>query len=89
MNSEPEEIKVILFGEAATGKTSLINTSVGIPFKEEMISSSTNSFALKEFIVGEKKYFYFDGIIFKNRGRIIYNKNTISEETNPNFDHLD
>ena len=30
-----------------------------------------------------------DGIIFKNRGRIIYNKNTISEETNPNFDHLD
>ena len=40
MNSEPEEIKVILVGEAATGKTSLINTSVGIPFKEEMISSS-------------------------------------------------
>ena len=56
MNSDPEEIKVILVGEAATGKTSLINTSVGIPFKEEMISSSTNSFALKEFIIGEKKY---------------------------------
>ena len=30
-----------------------------------------------------------DGIIFKNRGRIIYNKNTISEETNPNFERLD
>ena len=30
-----------------------------------------------------------EGIIFKNRGRIIYNKNTISEETNPNFEHLD
>ena len=30
-----------------------------------------------------------DGIIFKNRGRIIYNANTISEETNPNFEHLD
>ena len=56
MNSDPEEIKVILVGEAATRKTSLINTSVGIPFKEEMITSSTNSFTLKEFIIGEKKY---------------------------------
>ena len=30
-----------------------------------------------------------DGVIFRNRGRIIYNANTISEETNPNFEHLD
>ena len=30
-----------------------------------------------------------DGVIFRNRGRIIYNKDNVSEETNPNFEHLD
>ena len=28
-----------------------------------------------------------DGVIFRNRGRLIYDKNNISEETNPNFEH--
>ena len=54
--TEVEEIKVILVGESGTGKTSLINTSIGLPFKEEILSSSTNSFAPKEFEIGGKKY---------------------------------
>ena len=51
-----EEIKVILVGESGTGKTSLINTSIGIPFKENMITSASNSFAPKEFQIDGKKY---------------------------------
>ena len=30
-----------------------------------------------------------DGVIFRNRGRIIYNRDNVSEETNPNFEHQD
>ena len=56
MNLDEEEIKVILVGEAGTGKTSLINTLMGIPFKENMITSSTNSFAPKDFYIDDKKY---------------------------------
>ena len=56
MNLDEEEIKVILVGEAGTGKTSLINTLMGIPFKENMITSSTNSFAPKDFYIDNKKY---------------------------------
>jgi small GTP-binding protein len=56
MNLDEEEIKVILVGEAGTGKTSLINTLMGIPFKENMITSSTNSFAPKDFYINNKKY---------------------------------
>ncbi len=55
-SSPPEEIKVILVGESGTGKTSLINTSIGIPFKEDIITSSSNSFAPKEFEINGKKY---------------------------------
>ena len=51
-----EEIKVILVGESGTGKTSLINTSIGIPFKENMVTSASNSFAPKEFQIDGKKY---------------------------------
>ena len=54
--TEPEEIKVILVGESGTGKTSLINTSIGLPFKENLNSTSTNSFAPKEFEISGKKY---------------------------------
>ncbi len=53
---EDNEIKVILVGESGTGKTSLINTSIGLPFKENMMTSSTNSFAPKEMQIGNKKY---------------------------------
>ena len=53
---ESDEIKVILVGESGTGKTSLINTSIGLPFKENIITSSTNSFAPKDLKIGNKTY---------------------------------
>ena len=46
MNDEEENdggIKVILVGEMATGKTSLINTAVGLAFQEKLPSTTTNS----------------------------------------------
>ena len=54
--TEQEEIKVILVGEAGTGKTSLINTSIGMEFKDFLPSSATNSFAPKEIKIDGKKY---------------------------------
>ena len=33
---DDDEIKVILVGETATGKTSLINTSIGLEFKDNL-----------------------------------------------------
>jgi GTPase SAR1 family protein len=36
------EIKVILVGEMATGKTSLINATMGLKFQETMVSTTTN-----------------------------------------------
>ena len=53
---EQEEIKVILVGEAGTGKTSLINSAIGIEFKDFLPSSATNSFAPKEIKIDGKKY---------------------------------
>ena len=53
---ENEEIKVILVGESGTGKTSLINTSIGLPFKENIVTSATNSFAPKQIKIGDKVY---------------------------------
>ena len=53
---ENDEIKVILVGESGTGKTSLINTSIGLPFKENIITTATNSFAPKDVKIGNKKY---------------------------------
>ena len=54
--TEQEEIKVILVGEAGTGKTSLINSAIGIEFKDFLPSSATNSFAPKEIKIDGKKY---------------------------------
>ena len=55
-SSPPEEIKVILVGESGTGKTSLINSAIGIEFKDFLPSSATNSFAPKEIKIDGKKY---------------------------------
>ena len=49
-----DEIKVILIGESATGKTSLINTSIGLQFKEHLDSTATNSFVPKKITIGKK-----------------------------------
>ena len=56
-NLEDQEIKVILVGEMGTGKTSLINTVMGLTFKEgvEMTTSSA-SFVTKVFKIDGKSY---------------------------------
>ena len=56
IDEEEEEIKVILVGETATGKTSLINTSIGLEFKDKTFSTQTNSISKKKITVKNKKY---------------------------------
>ena len=41
-----EEIKVILVGESGTGKTSLINATMGLKFQEHLESTATNNLPL-------------------------------------------
>ena len=55
-NNGEEEIKVILVGESGTGKTSLINATMGLPFKESLESTTANSFSSKKITVGSKQY---------------------------------
>ncbi len=51
-----EEIKVILIGESGTGKTSLINAAIGLQFKENLESTTTNSFSSKKVKINNKEY---------------------------------
>ena len=55
-NNTDDEIKVILIGESGTGKTSLINATIGLPFKESLESTTTNSFSSKKVSLGSKEY---------------------------------
>ena len=62
MNSQEEEeedddeIKVILVGEVATGKTSLINTSIGLEFKDKIESTQSSNIMQKKMIINGKTY---------------------------------
>ena len=54
---EEQEIKIILVGEPYTGKTSLINTAIGLKFEENKeMSTAAANFVPKEFIIDGKKY---------------------------------
>ena len=55
-NNAEEEIKVILIGESGTGKTSLINAAMGLPFKENLESTTANSFSSKRITIGSNQY---------------------------------
>ena len=55
-NNGEEEIKVILIGESGTGKTSLINATMGLKFKEHLESTTTNSFSSKKVTINNKEY---------------------------------
>ena len=62
MNKQDEEeeddddIKVILVGETATGKTSLINTSIGLEFKDKVESTMSSSIMQKKMQINNKTY---------------------------------
>ena len=51
-----EEIKVILVGEMGTGKTSLINSAIGLAFQEKLNSTTTSSIVNKVMEIKGKKY---------------------------------
>ena len=53
---EEEEIKVILVGEPGTGKTSLINVSVGAKFQENTQSTLLSTFVQKKIDKNGKNY---------------------------------
>ena len=55
-NNIEEGIKVILVGESGTGKTSLINVSVGLPFQDKIESTSSSSFFQKAITIESKQY---------------------------------
>ena len=54
--SEEEDIKVIFVGEPGTGKTSLINVSVGEKFERDLLSTTASSFSPKKFNKNGKVY---------------------------------
>ena len=56
VDEEEEEIKVILVGEMGTGKTSLINTAIGLQFQEKLASTTTNSIMNKIVKINGKTY---------------------------------
>ena len=51
-----DDIKVILVGEMGTGKTSLINTSVGLEFKDKVATTTTNTIMNKILNIDNKVY---------------------------------
>ena len=53
---DDDDIKVILVGETATGKTSLINTSIGLEFKDKLESTQSSSIMQKKITINGKAY---------------------------------
>ena len=54
---EEQDIKIILVGEPFTGKTSLINTAIGLKFEENKeLSTVAANFVNKEFQIDGKTY---------------------------------
>ena len=51
-----DDIKIILVGEMGTGKTSLINTSVGLEFKDNVPTTTSNTIMNKTITIDGKSY---------------------------------
>ena len=56
IEGEEEEIKVNQEGEMRTGKTSLINTAIGLKFQDKLPSTTTNSIMNKIMKINDKTY---------------------------------
>ena len=54
IKEDDDEIKVILIGGTSTGKTSLINTSIGLEFKQRLESTQSSSIIQKKIVIGDK-----------------------------------
>ena len=55
-NADYIEIKTILLGEHAVGKTNLINATIGVDFNEDSNPTLTSTYVVKKFNINEKKY---------------------------------
>ena len=55
-DEDDDDIKVILVGETATGKTSLINTSIGLEFQDKVDSTQSSSIMQKKMEINKKTY---------------------------------
>ena len=55
-DDDNDEIKVILVGETGTGKTCLINTSVGLGFNPNTLSTVASTYSRKKFEIDNKQY---------------------------------
>jgi len=53
---DEDEIKVILVGEISTGKTSLINTAIGLEFKDKVESTHASSIITTIITIQNKQY---------------------------------
>ena len=57
MSEENEiELKAILLGDSGVGKTNLINTCVGLEFKDVLNTTLSGSYIQKELTINNKKY---------------------------------
>ena len=56
VEEKPNEVKVILLGEAGVGKTSLINVAIGENFSDDVPSTASASFVTKKFHKENKDY---------------------------------
>ena len=101
MSSEEEnndDIKVILVGEMGTGKTSLINTSIGLQFQEKVASTIANTINNKTIqiegenfsislwdTIGQEKFRSLTKIFMKEAKIVIFVYDITKKET---FDEL-
>ena len=53
---DDDDIKVILVGEMGTGKTSLINTSIGLKFKDKLETTRSSSISNKTIKIDDHDY---------------------------------
>ncbi len=56
IEEDDDDIKVILVGEMGTGKTSLINTSIGLEFKDKLETTKTSSILNKTIKIDDHDY---------------------------------
>ena len=53
---DEDDLKVILIGESGTGKTSLINTSIGLEFQDKLETTHSSSIIQKKLEIDDKIY---------------------------------
>ena len=97
--SNKNELKVILLGESGTGKTSLINVSVGIKFIDGIPSTLASSYVTKKFTKnnvdysldiwdtnGQEKYRAMTKLFIKKSKIVVY---VYATDTMKSFQELD